>query len=151
MKQKTSRGLTTFFAILLLVSVFITNPLQATAATPPPNRTAETYSQNKPGTAWNLANNGVYWFSGYANQSDLYSNYYFTGASRVEIYVKNQHATKELTVKLLKQQTGVDFSVSTEKIPAGEYKTWSVSIDSSKNYILKFYAPSNFEGYISVA
>lgn len=149
MKQKMSRKFTTFFAILLLVSVLVTNPLQVTAATPP-NSTAEPYSQNKPGECWNLANDGVYWFSGYANQSDLYSNYYFTGASKVEIYVENQHATKELTVKLLKQQTGVDFSVSTEKIPAGEYKKWSVSIDSSRNYILKFYAPSDFEGYISI-
>lgn len=147
MKQKMPRSFKTFFAILLLVSVFVTNPLQVTAATPP-NGTAETYSLSKPGTAWNFAD-GAYWFSGRANQSDLYSNYYFTGASKVEIYVDNLHATKDLTVKLLKQQSGVDFAVSTEKISAGEYKKWSVTIDSSKNYILKFYAPSSFEGYIT--
>ncbi len=151
MKNKKNQFFKTIkiiFVILLLCSLLTVNPIQAFAVGSPPNITAEPYGQSKPGTAWDFSE-GAYFFSGVANISDLYSNYYFTGISRVKIYVKNSHASKTLTVKLLKQQKGVDFAVSEEKIEHGEYKEWTVSLDSSKIYILKFYAPSDFYGSIA--
>lgn len=108
---------------------------------------ATVYGQTKPTKVWDWSK-GSYSFNGIAGMSDLYSNYRFSNANRVEIYAENAHSSHVLTIKLLKVQTGIDFSVSTVKIQPGEYKTWSVSLNSGSQYILKFYAPSEFSGYI---
>lgn len=134
-----------FLSLLLCLLMVFALPISSHAIT----GTSEgivTYGQSKPSKAWNWSD-GAYQFSGHGNMSDLYSNYYFTGAKKFEITVRNYHSEK-LTVKLLKRQTGVDWSASTKKIDGGKNMTWSVSVDSSSEYILKFYAPSNFTGSI---
>ncbi len=106
------------------------------------------YGLNKPTVYWDF-DDGQYNFAGEADYSDLYSEYLFTDASKVEIYVDNNHASKQLTVKLLKQiPYSVDWSQSTVKIPAGEDCKWEVNISADDTYILKFSGPSDFDGYI---
>lgn len=107
----------------------------------------ETRSTNKPGVAWNW-NNGRYNFSGTANISILYTNYYFTNATTLKIYVYNAHDTDSLKVKLLKKQTGIDWSVSTKTINANSSLTWTVTVSPSNIYYLSFLPPSDFVGYI---
>lgn len=51
------------------------NPLKAYVSVVPPKDT------------WNLSKDGKYEFSGKANSSKLYTNYYFNGASKVKIYL----------------------------------------------------------------
>lgn len=106
------------------------------------------FGVTKPTDDWNLISKGQYDFQGKSYSQNLYSNYRLTGATKVEIYVKN-NSTFNLTVKLLKSQTGVDWSQSTKKIDANEDQTWSVSkLDSSAKYVLKFSGPSEFFGNI---
>lgn len=100
---------------------------------------------------WNLTSQGRYDFNGSSTGADLYSNYFLTGVSKVKIYVKNNDSVK-LKVKLLESQWGVDWSVSDMKIDGGEEAAWTASnLDPSKKYILKFYGPSYFWGYIERA
>lgn len=101
----------------------------------------------KPNLQWDWSQ-GQYNFSGSSSFSPLYSNYYFSGASEVNITVKNNHASKKLTVKLLHSALGVDKAVSEEDIAPGQRKEWSVAITPKENYIIKFSAPSNFSGSI---
>lgn len=109
------------------------------------------FGVSKPSKDWNLSSQGRYNFSGNSYGQDLYSNYNLTGVNKVKIYVKNNYS-RTLTVKLLKSQTGIDWSVSTMKIDGGEEATWTASgLDSSAKYILKFYGPSDFSGWIEKA
>lgn len=106
------------------------------------------FGVSKPSSEWNLSSKGQYNFSGNSYSQTLYSNYYFTGVTKVEIKVTN-NCTSKLTVKLLKSQTGVDWSQSTKTINSGEYQIWSVSgLSTSSKYILSFSGPSDFSGYI---
>ena len=108
-----------------------------------------TYSTSKPGTAWNWSK-GSYHFEGQSFSQPLYSNYLFTNASKVRITACNDAEKEVLTVKLLKKQIGVDWSVSTKKIKHGETLSWQVEIDSSREYILMFQGThANFYGTIS--
>lgn len=111
------------------------------------NGGASTYGLSKPTAIWNLGVSGYYTFSGWNSSDPLYSNYKFTGVSKVRISVTNNHSSS-VTVKLLKEQPGIDFSVSTETIKAGQNKLWTANMDSSRYYILRFSSPSNFEGFI---
>lgn len=109
------------------------------------------FGVSKPSKNWDLNSQGRYNFSGNSYGQDLYSNYNLTGVEKARIYVKNNRSTS-LTVKLLKSQTGIDWSVSTMKIAAGEEATWTASnLDKSAKYILKFYGPSDFSGWIEKA
>lgn len=101
---------------------------------------------SKPTTVHNLNTAGQMNFSGSAQISDLYTNKNFTGKSSINIYIKNYH-TSDLTVKLYKQ--GSLLATKTWKLESG----YSVSsnptgLDPKANYYLKFYAPSNFDGYV---
>ncbi|MBQ4057538.1 MAG: hypothetical protein IJD40_01250 [Lachnospiraceae bacterium] len=100
----------------------------------------------KPDEAWDWSE-GRYNFGGTSQNVDLYSNYYFTNASKLRITVENE-CSFDIKVKLLKQQTGIDWSVSTETVAGGETESWTVTVSSSEVYILKFYCPTSFEGYI---
>lgn len=108
-----------------------------------------TCGTSKPGTAWNWSK-GSYHFEGQSFTQPLYSNYLFTNASKVRITACNDAEKEVLTVKLLKKQIGVDWSVSTKKIKHGETLSWQVEIDSSREYILMFQGThANFYGTIS--
>ncbi len=131
--------------ILCLVLIF-TMPISTYATAN--DEAISTFGQSKPSKSWDWSK-GIYTFEGVANTSVLYSNYSFTNTSKLYIYVRNYHSSKTLTVKLLKSQFGIDFSVSTIEINPGNYAEWSVNVDSSKSYILKFSVPSDFSGKIS--
>ncbi len=47
-----------------------------------------TYSTSLPTKTYNLSTKGRYYFSGKANVQNLYSNYLFTGVSKVKIHAK---------------------------------------------------------------
>ncbi|MCX8007137.1 MAG: hypothetical protein N3B11_03365 [Coriobacteriia bacterium] len=102
-----------------------------------------------PSSVWNLATQGQYNFSGVAEISDLYSNYLFTGVSSAKIYCQNKRTDKNLTVKLIRDDPVFDTTVSTVYVPKNGSSTWTVTgLSTSNKYYLKFYAPSNFSGYI---
>ncbi len=106
------------------------------------------YGIDKPKAEWNLAKEGKYTFSGWCNKDYLYSNYLFYGATKVSINVKNKTSSK-ITVKLLEKRSGIDWSASTETIPANGELTWPVSgLKSSSYYYLQFSKGSNVSGYI---
>lgn len=133
-------------SIILCLAMIFTMPISTYAIAN--DESISTFGQSKPSRSWDWTK-GEYTFSGEANTSVLYSNYSFTDANKLYIYVRNRHASKTLTVKLLKSQFGVDFSVSTIEIKPKNYAEWSVDVNSSKSYILKFSAPSDFSGKIS--
>lgn len=109
----------------------------------------ETFGIDKPyNSEWDLSKEGKYKFSGWCIDNYLYTNYTFTGASSVRIWVDNK-ADQKITVKLLKQKTGVDWSQSTRSIEAGESLSWRVdSLDKKSYYYLQFSKGSNVSGYI---
>lgn len=105
-------------------------------------------SISKPTDTWNLASSGAYSFSGTANVSTLYSNYYLTGASSVEISVTNYSSKNNLKVKLYKKSAWF-FSESSVTVPKSGKTTWTVTgLNSNTSYYLQFNAPSDFSGYI---
>lgn len=113
------------------------------------NNGIETFGTNKPyNSEWDLSKEGKYEFSGWCIDSYLYTNYTFIGASSVRIWVKNK-SNKKITVKLLKESFGVDWSQSTRNIEAGKSLSWRVdSLDKSSYYYLQFSKGSNVTGYI---
>ena len=112
----------------------------------------ETFGTDKPyNSEWNLSKEGRYNFSGWCKQDYLYTNYTFTGASSVKIKVKN-NSDQKITVKLLKQQSGVDWSQSTRHIEKGDTLYWQVdSLSKSSYYYLQFSKGSKITGYIEAA
>lgn len=109
----------------------------------------EMFGVNKPyNSEWDLSKEGKYTFSGWCIDNYLYTNYTFTGASSVRIWVNN-NSNQKITVKLLKQQSGVDWSQSTRNIEAGKSLSWRVdSLSKSSYYYLQFSKGSNVSGYI---
>lgn len=106
------------------------------------------YSTKFPEDIWNLRTKGQYNFSGYiGGPGALYSNYFFTGASKVEIYVKNEGSAMIIT-ELKKEKNGFNTIASTKTISAGNYQTWSVDTNSSDKYYLRFTYGGEFSGHI---
>ncbi|MDO9100084.1 MAG: hypothetical protein Q7V53_04980 [Caldisericota bacterium] len=102
-----------------------------------------------PSSVWNLSTQGQYNFSGLAEASTLYSNYKFTGVTSTKISVSNKSTSSNLKVQLVRDDAVFDTAVSTVTIPKNGTSTWTVTgLSSSNRYYLKFYAPSNFSGYI---
>ncbi|MBQ8763430.1 MAG: hypothetical protein IJZ07_04945 [Clostridia bacterium] len=141
-----NKNIKIIFSVILVFTLMFSSVLSSSASASDEN--ISPYTLNKPNLYWDLSNE-QYNFSGSAEMSNLYSNYLFTDVSKVRIYVKNNHSTETLKVKLLKQTAfDIDWSVSTENIAANGYRTWDVTLDEDSTYMLKFYAPSDFEGYI---
>lgn len=102
---------------------------------------------SEPKETWNLKEKGKYTFEGNASRNDLYSNYLFTGTTRVEIFVINK-GEDELTVKLFEKNAWF-FSETDADIPRKGKTTWEYDeLDKNEKYYLQFYAPCKFEGYI---
>lgn len=89
-----------------------------------------------------------YEFHGLAQRENLYSNYYFTGVSKVVIYVTNNHSNKTLNVYFKQERWGANTTVCKRSISAKNFEKWSVDVDSNTKYYLRFDAPCDFEGYI---
>lgn len=148
--KKVRKILSVFVLIILSMSLSATPMAQAIYSgevlTKPTAVVLTPFGQAKPNYTWNWED-GTYYFSGEATHSDLYSNYYFTDAEKFRIRVINNY-NYPLTVKLLRSIPGIDFSASTEEIPANESKTWEVNVTKSLKYCLKFYAACEFTGCI---
>lgn len=100
-----------------------------------------------PTTAHNLATQGQMDFSGVASGSTLYTNKFFKGKSKVELYVLNSHATANLKVTVMKGGL-IDTTVwSTTVVPRGAVYI-NLDLSSTAEYYIKFSAPSNFSGYV---
>lgn len=98
-----------------------------------------------PSSTWNLRakKDGKYKGSGSCNSVDLYSNYKFTGVSKMKISVTNKSKKKNIKVKVYKDKW-LDSCVSTVTIPPNGNTTWAVSTSSSKKYFLRFFKPAEF-------
>lgn len=97
-----------------------------------------------PSNYWDLKTQGTYNFSGYATGSSLYTNYYFKNKTSYTVYVENSGSTA------LKVQLKDRFKTyGTITVPANGSTTQTISgVSSNAGVYLKFYAPSNFTGYI---
>ncbi|MBR2892445.1 MAG: hypothetical protein IKB94_01195 [Clostridia bacterium] len=147
--KKVKRILSIFVLILLSISLSsapMTQAIYSGEVLTERNSIITPLGLAKPNYTWNWKD-GTYHFSGEATQSDLYSNYYFTDAEKFRISIINNYS-HSLTVKLLRSIPGIDFSASTETIPANESKTWEVNVTKSLKYCLKFYAACEFTGCI---
>ena len=100
-----------------------------------------------PSSVHNLNTAGQYDFHGEAYAQDLYTNYLFTGVSKVKIHVKNNHS-KRLKVQLKEKKAGINPVVSTQYVEANNSATYTVSVNSSKKYYIRFVHECVFEGYI---
>lgn len=101
-----------------------------------------------PTSTWNLKTKGKYTFQGEASRSNLYTDYLFTGTTKVEIKVVNKSSSDSVTVKLFEKSAWF-FCETKATVPAKGTTTWKYSdLESDEKYYLQFYAPSNFEGYI---
>lgn len=139
-----------FISILAFVLsfTFACSPL-ASAANVDTDDVISPQSLYTPTQLWNW-NNGPYEFSGVADSSDLYTNYYFTNASQVVIHVDNLHETERLKVRvIIKRDQGIQISTDTTYIEPGHSEEWTVNLDSNKSYFLRFSGPSDFEGWIN--
>lgn len=125
-----------------LVGVSPVSPVSSTEISP--------YSTVKPSKVWNLETKGTYKFHGTNIMDTLYSNYMFTGVTRVRIHIENT-GSKSIMVRLLKSQTGIDFAVTKNTVEAGESLTWTAKVEKNRKYILRFEHGSSFSGYIEKA
>lgn len=154
--KKTSKIFSVFLALILSLlgsfgTVFASEPNVGLCEKPIylKYNEIETYGIEKPyNSEWDLSKEGKYNFSGWCIDNYLYTNYTFTGASSVRIWVNNK-SNQKITVKLLKQKSGVDWSQSTRSIEAGKSLSWRVdSLEKSSYYYLQFSKGSNVTGYI---
>lgn len=108
-----------------------------------------TYGTSKPTKIWNLSQKKTYNFSGWSFGNYLYTEYLFTGAKKVKIQVTNNY-TENLTVKLLKKQSGIDWSSGTRSgIKPGDTLIWTVdSLNANSQYYLRFSKGCKVSGYI---
>lgn len=110
----------------------------------------ETMSTSTPTKVVTLSKGQNMIFEGSSNQSDLYSNNLFTGASTIEYRFENKLNYK-LTVTLYKKGV-VSSKVSTITIPAKTSGGGIINLTSSSKYYFKFSGGNdhgtNFIGYI---
>lgn len=81
---------------------------------------------------------------GYANNSPLYSNYTFTGVSKMRLTVENNSSKNNLVVKVYQCGFLWDSCVSTVTVPKNGETKWTISTEKAEDYYVRFEAPSNF-------
>jgi len=94
----------------------------------------------KPGTrgAWHV-NYRQYNFRGYSTGEKLYTSYQLTGKTSYEVYINNRKSNQLKVIV-----SGKTYIVASE----GD-RTINVSTNSAtKKFYIKFFAPSNFDGYV---
>lgn len=111
-----------------------------------PKDGVSTNGTSKPTSVWNLSTQGKYEFAGYAYNNALYTNYLFKGKSQPRFKITNKDSNATLTVELFK--SGDWFATKKYTIQPRTTLFFSESLDSNKNYYLKFLPISNFEGYV---
>lgn len=103
-------------------------------------------SVDKPTHVWDLSSDGRYDFYGDASNNDLYTNYNFTGVSKMKVYIKNT-GSGTLTVWFFKK--GDLFAANTIKVNEGSETTVNMgSLSSTTQYVFKFDAPCHFIGWV---
>lgn len=151
MKKMKKLFLLVVAVLLLFVSTTNAYALENNGLCEQPNYLSDeisTYGIEKPESEWDLSKEGRYSFSGWCHDHYLYTDYLFTGASKVNIKVKN-YSDEKITVKLLEKKTLIDTSASTRTIEAGDTLEWSASSLNSKGYYyLQFSKGSTVSGYI---
>ena len=117
------------------------------------NGAVSTYSTSLPTKVWNLKTKGRYNFSGHTESNTLYTNYLFTGVSKVVIYVKNNLSDENVKFQLKKDVSGINSTVSTNYVDKGKgsYTKTTVKVDAKCYYYIRFPATCNFSGYIEAA
>lgn len=95
---------------------------------------------------WNLAQKGKYTGSGTAQYSNLYSNYWFTGVSKMK-YSINNLGSKTITVNVYRSDSNVSYYRG--YVPAYSSLSLTMNTNSSKKYELRFSAPCNFTYSVS--
>lgn len=101
-----------------------------------------------PRNEWDMSIRGKYDFRGTAQRSDLYTDYYFTGQSSYSVRINNSRSDT-LRVDLMQKNILWDTTVRTWNVsPGASLFSGQTGLSSSNDYYLKFYAPSNFSGYI---
>lgn len=98
-------------------------------------------SVNEPTKTWNLSKKGTYKGSGSAKGTSLYSNYYFTGVSKMKFTVNNT-GSSDITVNIYRKDGF--FSYYRIKVEAYSTAIWNMNTDSQKKYEVKFSAPCKF-------
>ncbi len=101
---------------------------------------------NKPSSTWNLSTKGTYSGGGDAKNTALYSNYNFTGASKMRVKVVNKGDSK-ITVNVYRTDDWVSYYRKTVDSKTTMY--FDMNITSSKKYYLKFSAPCKFDCTVS--
>lgn len=106
---------------------------------------------SKPSSTWNLATQGDLHFSGNTANTNLYTNYYFTGATSINV---DTTVTKwyDVTIELWQYGLIWDTKLATTTVPVNpnSVNIWIISgLSSSSKYYLKFLAPAYFTGYVT--
>lgn len=124
-----------------------TDVVNENVSTEPPKEPGITVFGTTPPTSFMNVKGGKLTFSGTAKSSILYTNKGFYGAKNVLISITNLSTTKDLKVALCKAGGTTVLSWSIPKNSGMGKSVLNLSIGT--NYYLKFYAPSNFKGYVS--
>ena len=114
------------------------------------NQPASPNQYYEPTETRNLATSGAYEFSGYAERTGLYTNYYFTGKTSYSVEVTNNSAKKTLKVIAYKiNEKGKKVKLKTVTVKPNVISQFKISdLNSSDSILLYFSAPCDFEGYI---
>ncbi|WP_406241864.1 hypothetical protein ACF3M2_12405 [Tissierella carlieri] len=98
-----------------------------------------------PNKIWDLTEDGIYKFSGYAERSSLYTEYILkSNGEGFEIVVSNFHS-EELAVKV-RNRSAFGQTITTLRIPSGKKNTYNVS--TNKNIDLQFSIPCDTSGTV---
>lgn len=108
------------------------------------------YDALKPSKTWNLKTQGKYSIKGSADNSAIYTLYYFTGVESMNITINNK-SNRDLTVRVYKliDNSKIDLLRSRKTIPANDKKSWNVGTKSNAKYYLMFSAPCTVTGTVS--
>lgn len=109
------------------------------------NFTAASAQRDKPTETWNLSSKGTYYGSGNATTVNLFSNYMYTGASKLKVMVNNL-GNQDLTVEIYRSDDIVCYYRYV--IPAKEGHIFSMNSNSSKKYYFKFIRPCKFDWWV---
>lgn len=101
-----------------------------------------------PVNGWNISSKGQYDFSGSAQRSTLYTDYYFIGQSSYSVRINNSR-NDTLRVDFMEKKPFLDTRIRTFNVMPGATLLTNVrNLSSTGQYYLKFHAPSNFSGHI---
>ena len=101
-----------------------------------------------PSSTINLMDEGRLDFSGWADNTSLYTNKAFKGVTQIRLVVTNNDSST-LTVKLHQDNFLGSTVIATYTVQSTyTLYTFPSNLNSSKSYFLEFVNPCDFEGYI---